>query len=441
MGLRTLLSPSIHPMRSRFIISSTITDLVALAVAAVVGSIAVFGSALPWEVSINRTQSLVPLLASIGVGAVLMSFLTSSMSGPGIPRPTYGRLLMIVLGTFMFGASSSFLLRHAYSRSYVSAVLVVWTGLGILHRYIRRRRPWTESFYVVTNEKGLLDELASSPNLEILGFIDPAGENDLAPLPPGTGLLVDLRSQLSERVAQFVSSCDLAGFNVRALTSVYQEHLGRIPLVHLAEGWEISAPLLNTAPWLPGKRIVDTFLAVLFLPVWVLIGLFVGLFVKLSSPGPAIFRQRRIGRGGKPFVMYKFRTMTEDAEDLGPRFAAEQDSRLIRGGSFLRKSRLDEIPQLWNVVRGDMSLVGPRAEQVPFVRQFRKRIPFYDLRHLVRPGITGWAQVNYRYADDAADTIEKLSFDLYYIHHMSPVMDLQILWKSLWTVLTGSGAR
>src|SRR5690606_27683609 len=142
---------------------------------------------------------------------------------------------------------------------------------------------------------------------------------------------------------------------------------------------EISTPLSATIPWLPGKRIVDTLLVVVTAPAWLLLGLFVGLFVRLSSPGPVIFKQRRIGLGGEPFVMYKFRTMSVDAEDLGPRFAAEGDLRLIRGGAVLRRSRLDEIPQLYNVLLGNMSLVGPRAEQVPFVRQFRKRIPFYDL--------------------------------------------------------------
>jgi lipopolysaccharide/colanic/teichoic acid biosynthesis glycosyltransferase len=133
--------------------------------------------------------------------------------------------------------------------------------------------------------------------------------------------------------------------------------------------------------------------------------------------------------------------MTADAEDDGPQFAAEHDERLVRGGAFLRKSRLDELPQLWNVLRGEMSLVGPRAEQVAFAAQFRRAIPFYSHRHLVRPGLTGWAQVNYRYADDTADTVEKLTYDLYYIKHMSPILDLQILWRSLWTVLSGAGAR
>lgn len=427
--------------RTRFILGMTVTDLLALAVSMIAASVIVFGSLAPWDVLVNRTQPLVPLLGYMAAGATLMSFVTASMSGPGVPRPTYGRLLVIVLGTFLFTATASFLLRTGYSRLYVPTVLALFAVVGIGHRMVRRGRPWTERFWVVSAEKDLVDELSESPHVEILGLIDPQSEADMQPLPPGCGLAVDLRAVLSQRVAQFVSSCDLAGFDVRALTSVYQEHLGRIPLVHLTEGWEISAPLLNTAPWLPGKRVVDWVLAAITMPIWLILGTLVGIVVRVSSPGPVIFRQRRIGRGGRPFVMYKFRTMRVDAEDSGPRFAAEDDARLIRGGSFLRKSRLDEIPQLWNVLRGEMSLVGPRAEQVPFVRQFRKRIPFYDLRHLVRPGITGWAQVNYGYADDAADTIEKLSYDLYYIQHMSPVLDLQILWKSIWTVLSGTGAR
>ncbi len=250
-----------------------------------------------------------------------------------------------------------------------------------------------------------------------------------------------MRSVLSERVAQFVSSCDVAGYNVQPLTKIYEEHVGRVPLVHLAEGWEISAPLLEVARWLPGKRVFDVVVTLVTAPIWITLGVFAGVFVRFASPGPAIFKQRRIGHRGQPFTMLKFRTMDLDAEDGGPKFAKENDTRLIRGGRFLRKSRLDEIPQLVNVLTGDMSLVGPRAEQIPFVRAFRKQIPFYDHRHLVRPGITGWAQVSYGYADDHADTMEKLTYDLYYIKHMSPVFDLRVLARSFLIVLTGRGAR
>jgi lipopolysaccharide/colanic/teichoic acid biosynthesis glycosyltransferase len=275
----------------------------------------------------------------------------------------------------------------------------------------------------------------------VVWVLDPKFDGPLELPARDVAMAVDLRAVLSERVARFLSSCDVAGYSIRPFSSVYEEHTGRVPLVHLGEGWEISAPLLEVAPWLPGKRFFDGAIATILSPLWVVVGLLVAGYIRLATKGPALFRQPRVGHQGRTFIMYKFRTMGEDAEKDGPRFATEDDERLVRGGRFLRKSRLDEIPQLWNVLKGDMSLVGPRAEQVPFVEEFRREIPFYDHRHLVRPGVSGWAQVNYGYADDQADTIEKLTYDLYYVKHMSPVMDLRVLWKSVWTVLTGFGAR
>jgi lipopolysaccharide/colanic/teichoic acid biosynthesis glycosyltransferase len=163
--------------------------------------------------------------------------------------------------------------------------------------------------------------------------------------------------------------------------------------------------------------------------------------VKLASPGPALFVQDRVGQRGRQFRLVKLRTMRPDAEQHGPRFAAADDERIFPAGAVMRRFRIDEIPQLWNVLKGDLSLVGPRPEQVPFARRFASTIPFYDHRHLIRPGVTGWAQVNYGYADGEADTIEKLTYDLYYVKHMSPWLDLQILTNSLGIVLTGKGAR
>jgi lipopolysaccharide/colanic/teichoic acid biosynthesis glycosyltransferase len=147
-----------------------------------------------------------------------------------------------------------------------------------------------------------------------------------------------------------------------------------------------------------------------------------------------------VGLDGRSFTLYKFRTMRSDW-GTGPRFADAGDDRLTRVGKVLRRFRVDELPQLWNVLRGDLSLVGPRPEQRPFVEQFSQTIPFYGHRHLVRPGITGWSQVNFGYADSEADTVEKLSFDLYYVKHLSPWLDLEVLGRSVWTVLSGFGAR
>lgn len=427
-------------MRTRFLVSVAISDLLSLAGAMLVASLLVFETALPWNAITDG--SVFPMLSFMGISMVATSILTEQMSGPGVPRPTYGRMVVIWAGTLLFTAALFFVFRDVYfSRSFVPLAATLWLVPATAHRILRRQRPWTEVFGVITNEKQLADDLNFADHAEVSWVLEPEGESPTELPPRDLTIAIDLRAVLSESMAQYLSSCDVAGYTIRPFSSIYEEHTGRIPLVHLTEGWEISAPLLEVAHWLPGKRVMDTLLSLLTAPLWIPLGLLVAAYVKVADPGFSVFRQERVGLGGRVFTMYKFRTMDLDAERDGAQFASERDPRLIRGGLLLRKTRLDEIPQLWNVLRGDMSLVGPRAEQVPFVSEFRRQIPFYDHRHMVRPGITGWAQVNYGYADDQADTVEKLTYDLFYIKHMSPVMDLRIMWKSIWTVLSGAGAR
>ena len=427
-------------MRTRFLISVAFGDLLSLGLAMAIGSWLVFGTLLPWRAQVEG--SVWPMLTFLALSLIAASVVTEQMSGSGVPRPTYGRMLAILFGTVFLTAGLLVLFRAAYfSRAFIAYSAVSWLVLATIHRVVLRRRPWTERIGIITREKQLADDLADADHADVVWVLDPAFEGAMYLPERSVTIAVDLGSVLSERVAQYVSSCDVAGYTIRPFSSIYEDHTGRVPLVHVAEGWEISAPLLEVARWLPGKRSLDVLLTILSAPLWLPLGLLISLYVKLTDPGFSIFRQARVGLNGASFTMYKFRTMDLDAEKDGPQFAKESDPRLIRGGAFLRKSRLDEIPQLWNVLTGDMSLVGPRAEQVPFVEKFRMEIPFYDHRHMVRPGITGWAQVNYRYADDQAETVEKLTYDLHYIKHMSPVMDLRIFAKSIWTVLTGAGAR
>jgi lipopolysaccharide/colanic/teichoic acid biosynthesis glycosyltransferase len=427
-------------MRRSFLVRSSLADLASLAVGIVVSSIVVFGTILPWNSTLGGTRTI-PMVVYLTLSMILFSLITAQMSGPGVPRPSYGRMFAIFLGSGGLTALLLLFSRDYFSRPFLLITAGTWLVLATTHRIIRRRRPWTEQIAVITGEKQLAEDLQDSPHADVVWVLDPKSES-VPDLPDrNTTMALDLKVVMSERVAQYISSCDVAGYTIQPFSSVYEEHTGRVPLVHLAEGWEISAPLLDVAPWLPGKRAIETGAAVVTAPLWMLLAGIVALYLKLSTRGPVLFKQERVGFGGEPFMMYKFRSMSEDAESNGPSFASERDDRLIRGGRFLRKSRLDEIPQLWNVLKGEMSLVGPRAEQVPFADVFTQQIPFYAHRHLVRPGLTGWAQVNYGYADDQADTIEKLTYDLYYIKHMSPVMDLRVLWKSVWTVLTGFGAR
>ena len=165
------------------------------------------------------------------------------------------------------------------------------------------------------------------------------------------------------------------------------------------------------------------------------------LAVRLSSPGPVFFSQTRVGRRGCPFTAYKFRTMRQDAEANGAVWAAKEDPRVTPIGGFMRKTRLDEIPQLWNVLRGDMAFVGPRPERPEFVQWLSKEIPFYDLRHMIRPGITGWAQVRYQYGASLEETKRKLEYDLYYVKNQSIGLDLLIMFETIKTIILRRGAQ
>jgi lipopolysaccharide/colanic/teichoic acid biosynthesis glycosyltransferase len=164
----------------------------------------------------------------------------------------------------------------------------------------------------------------------------------------------------------------------------------------------------------------------------------IGIAIRLDSRGPAIYKQLRLGRREIPFTMYKFRTMLVDS-DVSDHYAHHDDKRVTRIGRLLRRVRLDELPQLWNVMKGEMSLIGPRAEWVEVVRNYETNIPFYHIRHTVKPGITGWAQVNYKYGENLKDTVEKLQYDLYYISHFSLMLDIDIVLKTMYVMVAGKG--
>jgi exopolysaccharide biosynthesis polyprenyl glycosylphosphotransferase len=233
-----------------------------------------------------------------------------------------------------------------------------------------------------------------------------------------------------------------SGFRVVGLPEFYEYAFGRLPIRHLTAAWFMSTIHLYQRPYSAfSKRVFDVastlLILVLFAPLFPLLLLMVSL-----SPGSAIYRQTRIGEHGRPFTIFKFRTMTVDAEQRGsPVWAAQEDPRVTRIGRILRLSRLDELPQLLNVLRGDMSMVGPRPERPEFVSMLEHAIPFWSRRHLLKPGITGWAQVRSGYASDALATEEKLAYDLWYLRHRSIIVDLVICLLTLPRILTGGGAR
>ncbi|HWO30988.1 MAG TPA: TIGR03013 family XrtA/PEP-CTERM system glycosyltransferase [Candidatus Acidoferrum sp.] len=233
------------------------------------------------------------------------------------------------------------------------------------------------------------------------------------------------------------------GVLVQDATEVYEAITGKVPLESLRLGWLLFSPSFSDFRFvLIYKRLASVLVSLIGLLLCLFLLPFIALAIKLSSPGPILYRQKRVGREGIVFNCYKFRTMRADAEaDTGATWAADDDPRITKVGSFLRTSRLDEIPQLWNVLIGDMSLVGPRPERPEFVEWLSREILHYNVRHTIRPGITGWAQVRYKYGSSIEDSKEKLRYDLFYVKNISPGFDLLIVFYTIKIILLGRGAK
>jgi sugar transferase (PEP-CTERM system associated) len=232
----------------------------------------------------------------------------------------------------------------------------------------------------------------------------------------------------------------LQGVRIEEPETTYERLTGKILLDELRPSWLIFSDGFR-ARWLTraAKRLIDIVLAVVGLVVAAPLMLLTAIAVWLDSPGQVLYAQERVGEHGRRFTLYKFRSMRIDAERGTPIWAREQDERVTAVGRFIRVTRLDELPQLWNVLLGDMSFVGPRPERPFFVEQLAQAIPFYRQRHAVKPGITGWAQVKYRYGASIEDAREKLRYDLYYVKHLSIIFDLTIVFDTVKVILWRKG--
>jgi sugar transferase (PEP-CTERM system associated) len=245
----------------------------------------------------------------------------------------------------------------------------------------------------------------------------------------------------SQALAVTLLDCKLRGLEVETAVESYERYNGKLWLEGIRPEWLVYSESFHPSKWfLTLKRFTDATLACLLLVVLSPVLILVALAVKLGMRGNILFRQERVGWRGRQFVLLKFRTMREEAEIAsGPVWAGENDPRITTLGRWLRKSRLDELPQLLNVLRGEMSLVGPRPERPYFVKILQQCVPYYALRHCVRPGVTGWAQVLYPYGASVQDSYEKLQYDLYYVKHMSLTLDCLILLNTLRVVILGRG--
>ena len=236
--------------------------------------------------------------------------------------------------------------------------------------------------------------------------------------------------------------CRLKGIPIFPLSDFYENFLFLVPVNEINSKWFFQAEgftMLHSRASVKIKRIIDICLAIVLMVTTVPISILTAILIKIVSRGPIFFRQTRVGLQGRPFTLYKFRTMQVDSEKHGAQWAKSDDKRIIHCGKFLRTTRIDELPQCWNIIKGEMSIIGPRPERPEFTEQLAKEIPYYELRHIVKPGLSGWAQVSYPYGASVEDALRKLQYDLYYIKHYSLILDLNILLRTVLVTLGRKG--
>ena len=242
-------------------------------------------------------------------------------------------------------------------------------------------------------------------------------------------LVLAITHEIDARLFASLMDCLAQGVEILPMPLLYEELTGRVPVEHVGGNWYVALPLHHPGTsglWPLAKRAIDLAVAACALPWLGLLIAPIAVAIRLDSPGPLFYSQERVGKAGRVFRIYKFRTMVVNAENNGAAWAQENDPRVTRVGRFLRRTHLDELPQLYNILRGDMSIVGPRPERPEFVAQLEREIPFYRLRHAVRPGAAGWALIHQGYSASKEDALLKLQYDLYYIKHQSLWLDAEI---------------
>lgn len=380
-------------------------------------------------------------------------------------RETFGRVLVACALGIISSATASYAFDHwRFDRATLLLLFCLSLFLcagwrWLYHKNAERLTHPLRILLVGADKNGQVRKLLAEglPEAVILGYVgEESPETEEKWLGPSFNVLEAAKkteatmivllpdAPLDSDIAHELLEAKLHGKMVVDIRSFYEHIVKRLPLSQINDEWLLQTEgfSLNTRGSLRRlKRASDVLLSLILLVLAAPVMLLAALLVRLESPGPVIYRQNRVGLHEKEFTVYKFRSMRTDAEKNGPVWAAEKDPRVTRVGKFIRKTRIDELPQLWNVLKGDMSFIGPRPERMAFVKELKKTIPYYSLRHTVKPGLTGWAQVSLPYVASEEDSRRKLEYDLYYIKNMSLLLDFNIILKTMGVVLFPKGAR
>jgi sugar transferase (PEP-CTERM system associated) len=394
-------------------------------------------------------EMLARLLQSLGIASLILALLYWLVPGLRFrTAPVVGAVLAIVLLLLCWRQIMAWALGWA-SRAFPAGerLLVLGSGeraLTLLRELRQRPHLGLELLGVVSEAMAALPEpqaLAGADAVTVLGGWQQVGDIIAAERP--RRIVIAMQDRRQHLPFEPLIAARTAGIRVEEAPTLFERITGRVALNSVRPSWFLLSDGFRQSHLLRlYQRLTNLLGASLGLLLASPLMLLVAVAIKLDSPGPVIYRQARVGRGGRNFEILKFRSMRADAEkSSGPVWAQERDPRITRLGTWLRTLRFDELPQLWNVLRGDMNFVGPRPERPVFVQQFRESIPYYDVRHSVRPGITGWAQVNRDYGASLEDAREKLEFDLFYIKNVSIWLDLFILFQTTKIIALGRGAR
>lgn len=395
--------------------------------------VVILPSILRWPVEFFQLNlsslALYTILANTSAYIVLFAIIRRLRHFPGAQAISY--ILPIITVCWLLVVAVLFFFRFDYSRSVLMLSFFsvnIWAIVGF---YIRKKYR-VPKLAIVPHGRALLLERLSGADLNYLQKPDLEGRRF-------DGVVADLHADdLSPQWERFLAHCTLAHIPVLHFKQVEEMFSGKVRVEHLSEnefGSLIPSPLYSFV-----KRGLDLLMVAVLLPLLLPVFLVTGLLIKLDSSGPVFFIQERLGFRGKCFRVFKFRSMYTDIKGKG--FTdGEHDPRITKVGKVIRKFRIDELPQLFNVIKGDMSFIGPRPESKQLADWYEDAVPFFSYRHVVRPGISGWAQVNQGYAAEVEGMKEKLQYDFYYIKHFSLWLDILIVFKTIRTVVTGFGAR
>ena len=381
-------------------------------------------------------------------------------------KETMGRVLVACVLGIISSATTSYSFDHwRFDRETLLLLFSLSLSLSLGWRWFYNRNADSLThplriLLVGTDRAGKVRQLLAEglPKASIIGYVGEAAEDgDCGPyLGPSfnaleaaqekqaTMILLLPDAPIDDDIARALLTAKLRGRMVVDIRTFYEHVVKRLPLSQITEEWLLTAEgfSLNTRGSLRRlKRAFDVLCSLVLLIPATPVMLLAALIIRLESPGPVIYRQSRVGLHEREFTVYKFRSMRVDAETHGAVWASANDSRVTRFGRFIRKVRIDELPQIWNILKGDMSFIGPRPERMAFVQKLKDEIPYYSLRHTVKPGLTGWAQVCFPYAASEDDSRRKLEYDLYYIKNMSLLLDIHIIFKTVGVVLFPKGAR